>query len=120
MDFNKKLIIIILFLMPAFMFSLPKYVSADAQNTTKPSAGYYFYGGMIKDISTSSISLYNGVTIYITSNTKCMAPPASSPIMKNMTDISCSDLKKGETVKIEALKNSSGELIAIQIQEVFY
>ena len=121
MDSNKKLPIIILFLLSAFMFiGLPGYVSADGQNMMKPSPGSYFYGGMIKDVSISSITFYNGITVYITSDTKCAAPPVSSPVIKNTADISCSDLKKGETVKVEAVKNSSGELVAIQIQEVFY
>ena len=121
MDSNKKLSIIILFLLSAFMFTgFPGYVSADGQNIIKPSSASYFYGGMIKDVSISSITFYNGITVYITSDTKCAAPPVSSPVIKNTADISCSDLKKGETAKVEAIKNSSGELVAIQIQEVFY
>jgi hypothetical protein len=120
MNLNRKLFTIILLLAAAFMFSPSKYASADGQNIMKPSPGSYFYGGMIKDISASSITLYSGVTIYIASDTKCTAPPASSPIMGNTSEVPCSDLKKGETVRIEAVKNSNGELAAIQIQEVFY
>jgi len=118
MDFKKKLFSIIFFIVSVFMFNLPGTALAGAPGIMKPAPGTYLYGGMIKDITSSSITLYNGVTVYITGDTKCMAPQPSAA-MESMSDISCSDLKKGETVRVEAAKNSSGELVATLIQEYF-
>ncbi|MCL4497169.1 MAG: hypothetical protein M1412_01255 [Deltaproteobacteria bacterium] len=40
--------------------------------------------------------------------------------MMNMQTVSCSSFTKGETVQISAVKNSSGELVATEIQEAFF
>ncbi len=118
MNINKKIIIIVLFFLSFFVFSPLKYVLAESQNIVKPSLSSYLYGGMIKNISPSSITFYNGITIYITGDTKCTVLKTS---IKGMSDVSCSDiLKIGKTVRVDAIKNSSGELNAVKIEEVFY
>ncbi len=126
MKSNKKLSLIILFLLSVFIFigGIQTNASANGKGIIKPAQtpppGSIFYGGIITEVSTSSITLYSGKTIYITGNTKCEAPTPNSHIMKNMAEVSCSELKKGETVQVEAVKNLSGELEAVLIKEVFY
>lgn len=85
----------------------------------KPAPGTYFYAGMIKNISGSSITLYNGVTCIITGSTKCMSH-MSGGSMINMQTVSCSSFTKGETVHVVAVKNASGQLVATEIREAFF
>ena len=79
------------------------------------------HGEYVKNISSSSITLYDGVTCIITGSTVCKAPMSmSGGNMMNMQTVSCSSFTKGETVEISAVKNSSGQLVAAEIQEAFF
>ena len=105
-----------------------KWISAEAVGTnagspalSKPAQETYSYAGMIANISSSSITLYHGVTCIITGATVCKAPMSmSGGNMMNMQTVSCSSFTKGETVQISAVKNSSGQLVAVEIQEAFF
>ncbi len=114
MNLKKILFLFGVFVIFAFLSNLTQSVPARAQL----SPGTYVYGGMISNITSSSITLYGGVTVYITKDTKC-TEPSSSGSAPGVVNISCSAFKTGETVRIEAVKNSSGELIAALIQEYF-
>ena len=85
----------------------------------KPANGTYSFAGTIKNISSSSITLYNGATCIITGSTICKAPMSGGSMM-NMQTISCSSFTKGETVQISAVKNTSGELVATEIHEALF
>ncbi len=93
--------------------------NAGSPALSKPAPGTYSYAGMITHISSSSITLYHGVTCIITGSTVCKAPMSGGNMM-NMQPVSCSSFTKGETVQISAVKNSSGELVATAIQEAFF
>ena len=93
--------------------------NAGSPALSKPAPGTYSYAGMITHISSSSITLYHGVTCIITASTVCKAPMSGGNMM-NMQPVSCSSFTKGETVQISAVKNSSGELVATAIQEAFF
>ncbi len=93
--------------------------NAGSPALSKPAPGTYSYAGMITDISGSSITLYHGPTCIITGSTVCKAPMSGGNMM-NMQPVSCSSFTKGETVQISAVKNSSGELVATEIQEAFF
>jgi hypothetical protein len=123
--------IIILFLLALSLsvsLSLSNIKKASANNNApqlKPShipADTYFYAGTIININSSSIKLYHGITCIITGSTSCFA--AQSAMMTdnaaNMTQTSCSNFNKGETVSITATKNAAGQLIALKIKPVFY
>ena len=95
--------------------------NAGSPALSKPAPGTYSYAGMITHISSSSITLYHGVTCIITGSTVCKAQVSmSGGGMMNMQPTSCSSFTKGETVQIIAVKNSSGELVATEIKEAFF
>ena len=101
------------------MKSKPVLILATGTVIVKPAYGTYSFAGTIKNISSSSITLYNGATCIITGSTVCKAPMSGGSTM-NMQTVSCSSFTKGETVKILAVKNSSGELVATEIHEALF
>ena len=133
MIFTKKRFPISLFIIAFIALSFPitvlaaNWLSREANPLllvsghalVKPAPGTYSYAGTITNISSSSITLYNGATFIITGSTKCMAPISGGSMM-NMKPASCSSFSKGETVQISATKNASGELVATEIQEAFF
>ena len=128
----KKGFLIILLVVSFIISGIPvpglKWISAEAVGTnagspalSEPVQGTYSYAGMITNISSSSITLYHGVTCIITGATVCKASMSmSGGNMMNMETVSCSSFTKGETVEISAVKNSSGQLVAAEIQEAFF
>ncbi len=91
----------------------------------KPTPGTHFYTGTITKISGSSITLYNGATCIITTSTVCKAPASpmssmSGKSMMNIQTVPCSSFVKGETVFVAAVKNASGQLVAVKIKEAFF
>ncbi|MCL4321192.1 MAG: DUF5666 domain-containing protein [Deltaproteobacteria bacterium] len=119
------ILLVILFIMISLSISGLKWTAAFAAGTntsspalSKPAPGLS-YAGMIKNISSSSITLYNGVTCIITGSTVCKAPMSGGSMM-NMQTVSCSSFTKGETVSISAVENASGQLVATEINEVFF
>ena len=101
------------------MKSRPVLILTTGPVIVKPAYGTYSFVGTIKNISSSSITLYHGVTCIITGSTVCKAPMSGGSMM-NMQTVSCSSFTKGETVQISAVKNSSGEFAATEIQEAFF
>ncbi|MHB8281844.1 MAG: hypothetical protein ACYDDE_03450 [bacterium] len=132
--FNNFIIILFLFALSlsiSLSLSLNNIKNAYADNVSQvkspppaPPADTYFYTGSIISINSSSIKLYNGVTCIINGSTSCLAVQngmmAATNNAANMTQTSCSNLNKGETVSITATKNAAGQLIAIKIEQVFY
>ena len=128
----KKGFLIILLVISFIISGIPvlglKWIPAEAIGTnagspalSKPAPGTYSYAGMIENMSSSSITLYHGVTCIITGSTICKAPMSmSGGSMMNMQPTSCSSFTKGETVQIIAVKNASGELVATEIKEAFF
>ena len=119
-------LLVILFIISGISVSGINWIPAYAEMTNagnptsnKPAPGTYSYAGMIQDISSSSITLYHGITCIITGSTVCKSPMSAKNMM-NMQTISCSSFKKGETVQIAAVKNAGGQLVATGIREVFF
>jgi hypothetical protein len=98
--------------------------AADSPTLIKPKSapGTHFYAGTITKISGSSITLYNGATCIITTSTVCKAPASSMSgrNMMNIQTVPCSSFVKGETVFVSAVKNVSGQLVAVGIKEAFF
>ncbi|MFW0884397.1 hypothetical protein ACMCNP_05025 [Candidatus Acidulodesulfobacterium sp. H_13] len=88
----------------------------------RSTPGMHFYAGTITKISGSSITLYHGATCIITASTACKAPasPMSARSMMSMQTVPCSSFVKGETVLIAAVRNVSGQLVAVKIKEAFF
>ncbi len=98
--------------------------AADGLTLIKPKSapGTHFYASTITKISGSSITLYNGATCIITASTICKAPASPMPgrSMMSMQTVPCSSFVKGETVFVSAVKNVSGQLVAVKIKEAFF
>ena len=101
------------------MKSKPVLILVTGTIIVKPAYGIYSFAGTIKNISSSSITLYKGATCIITGSTVCKAPMSGGSMM-NMQTVSCSSFTKGETVQILAVKNTSGELVATEIHEALF
>ncbi len=135
MIFEKKRFLIKLFVIAFIILSIPTTVLggnrlsmkskpvltlvSGSPAIVKPAYGTYYFAGTIKNISSSSIKLYNGATCIITGSTVCKAPMSGGSMM-DMQTVSCSTFIKGETVQILAVKNSSGELVATEIHEALF
>jgi hypothetical protein len=107
----------------AYKLNLAVFVPNTNKNSTTlqgklPAGGTFIYDGTIENISSTSLSINNGQTIIISGTTVCKAPTSSETT--NFEVISCSSLNKGETVRITAVKDSTGQVTAIEIEKVFY
>jgi len=88
--------------------------------TASVRASKAYHGvGTITRISDSSITLYHGATYIITASTVCRAHSKGESMM-HMRVVSCSYFAQGMTVSITAEKNTTGELVATEIRDVFF
>ena len=106
----------------AYKFNLTVFVPNANKNSTTlqrklPAGGTFIYDGTIESISSASLSINKCPTIIISGATVCKAPTSG---MTSFKIISCSSLNKGETVRITAVKDSTGQFTATVIEKVFY
>ena len=85
-----------------------------ASSSSVSSNNYIYAEGAVSHIGSSSITLTNGVTYLMDSNTVCSTPNNMGAAGGNM-EISCSELTLNQTVTIEAVQNKSGQLVAVKI-----
>lgn len=92
----------------------PSLIVLASSSPVSSSNSYIYAEGAISRIGSSSITLINGATYLIDSNTVCSAPQNMGMAGGNM-GISCSELTLNQTVTIEAVQNTNGQLVAVRI-----
>lgn len=90
---------------------------------SQPESGYIFTGGVITSLTQFSIILSSGANVQLNSGTVCKIPVKNSnggqPIDEENI-VPCSSLFKGETVRVKAVKDNSGQILAVTVEEVFF